>query len=156
MQKNLSDSSQIRIWEGPKGLILTPFFGKNIIDFNVDTIQLLAKEHYELTFNVLGISDSITVPLVTFGIGFPDSVFIKRKTVTDNGLFTISLPPASSITNDHPTRLFGSIYLPPRKGNTKIVIYNIGIYTKKEEEKASTTSPRNRIESLEKIELSNR
>ena len=126
----ISDTAQIYIWEDTKAFILTSLPGKNLIDFhlNVDTIQLSPKEYVEFAFNVLGISDSITTPFVTFGIEFPDSVFVNRRTITDNGLFTVSLPPADSITNN-PTHIFGSIYLPVWKGDAKIVIYNIGLHS---------------------------
>ena len=142
----LSDSNRIYLWKRSEAFTLTPLFGKNIIDFNLDTVQLSSKEYYEFAFNTLGVSDSTAGPSVTFGIGFPDTVFVERKKITDNGLFTIALPPADSI-NNNPVHLFGSIYLPSRKENTKIVIYNIGIYKRKEE----TTSQENRLKLLEKV-----
>jgi len=135
----LSDSNRVHVWNGTAPVILTSLPGKNMVDFNLnlDTIQLLPKEYYEFAFNVLGIPDSTITPLVTLGIIFPDTVFVKRKTITDNGLFTISLPPLDSITNN-PTHLFGSIHIPPQKGNVKIVIYDISILRKKEQEKHYT------------------
>ena len=124
--------SDTNLWEGVKSFMLASLPGKNLIDFdlNLDTIRLSPKEYYALAFNVLGISDSISVPFVTFGIGFADSVFVERKTILDNGSFTISLPPADSI-NNNPTHLFGSVSLPAWKGDAKIVIYNIGLHKRK-------------------------
>ena len=126
----LPDSNHINMWEGAKAFILTSLPGKNMIDFNLDTVRLSPKEYHEFTFNILGVSDSIIAPFVTFGVGFPDTVFVKTKEITRNGLFTVYLPPADSITN-HPTHLFGSIYLPSQKKNIRITIYNIGIYKRK-------------------------
>ena len=153
----LPDSSHINIWEGAKTFILTSLPGENVIAFNMDTVRLSPKEYYEFAFNVLGVSDSITVPSVIFGIGFPDTVFVKRKEITGNGLFTVSLPPADSITN-HPTHLFGSIYLPYQKGNIQIIIYNIGIYRKKKAEitaknQKEQKDQKDQLESLKKINL---
>ncbi|MDR0233069.1 MAG: DUF4296 domain-containing protein [Dysgonamonadaceae bacterium] len=137
-QAALSDLNQVYVWNGTTPVILTSLPGKNMVDFNLnlDTIQLSPKEYYEFAFNVLGIPDSTITPLVTLGIIFPDTVFIERKTITDNGLFTISLPPLDSITNN-PTHLFGSIHIPPQKENVKIVIYNINILRKKEQEETN-------------------
>jgi len=131
-QKKPVITSDTNIWEGAKSFMLVSLPGKNLIDFNLnlDTIQLSPKEYYEFAFNVLGVSDSIATPFVTFGIGFPDTVFVERKTIKDNGLFTVSLPPADSI-NNNPTHLFGSIYLPVWKGDAKIVIHNIGLHRRK-------------------------
>jgi len=123
--------NHINLWEGAKAFILTSLPGKNMIDFNLDSVRLSPKEYHEFTFNVLGVSDSIIAPLVTFGVGFPDTAFVKREEITRNGLFTVYLPPADSI-NNHPTHLFGSIYLPSQKENVRITIYNIGIYKRKE------------------------
>ncbi|MCL2649942.1 MAG: DUF4296 domain-containing protein [Candidatus Azobacteroides sp.] len=127
IQSAKTDSNQVYIWEGPKAFMLTSLPGKNMFSFDLDTIKLSSKEHYEFTFDVLGITNSSATPLVTLGIGFPDSVFVGRRKITDNGLFTISISPADSITGN-PTHLFGSIYLPPQKEDTKIVIHNIKLY----------------------------
>lgn len=133
-RQNKPAFSDTNIWESAKSVMLASLPGKNLTDFNLnlDTIKLSPKEYYELAFNVLGVSDSITTPFVTFGIGFPDSVFVERKTIIDNGLFTVSLPPADSI-NNNPTHLFGSIYFPAWKGDARIVIYNIGLHKRKGE-----------------------
>ncbi len=126
---DIESDSLINLWKMPNTLMLTSRIEKNIISFNIDTFKLSSKEYYELKFDVLGVTDSISSPLVTLGIEFPDSVFIRRQKITDNGLFSISVPPADSITED-PTFLFGSVYLPIQKENKRILIYNIGLYKK--------------------------
>ena len=122
-----SDSDLVNLWEKPRAFILTSLAGKNIISFDVDSLKLSPKEYFKFTFNVLGITDSIAIPLVSFGIEYPDSVFVEREKMTDNGFFSIAIPPADSISDD-PARLFGSIYLPYRKEYAQIVIYNMGLY----------------------------
>ena len=121
-----ADSGLVNLWKMPSALMLTSQAGKNVISFDIDTFKLTPKGHYELMFNVLGITDSIASPLVTFGIEFPDSVFIERRKITNNGLFTISIPPADSIPEGS-KHLFGSMYLPVGKEDTRIVIYNVRI-----------------------------
>jgi len=122
----VNDSGRFNLWKMPEAFILNSRSGKNLVSFDIDSLQLSPKEYYEFMFSVLGITDSITAPSITFGIGFPDSIFVERKKITDNGLFTVSLPSADSITGN-PTHLFGSIHLPLLKGDTKIVVYNINI-----------------------------
>ena len=122
-------SDRVNRWEMSKAFMLTSQAGKNTISFDIDTTKLSPKEYYEFMFNVLGITDSISAPVVTFGVEFPDFIFVEKKKITDNGLFSISIPPMDSITVD-PTHLFGFIYLPVRKEDTKIIIYNIGLYKK--------------------------
>jgi len=126
------DSSQLNLWKEQRAFILTSRAGKNTFSFDIDTLKLSPQEYYELMFDVLGITDSIAAPLVTFGIGFPDSVFVERKKIKDNGLFTVSLPSADSISNKPSFHLFGFISL-PAMGDKKIVIHNIGLYKKKKE-----------------------
>ncbi len=130
MQTITSDTNQIYIWEGPKAFMLSSLPGKNLIDFNLDTVQLSSKEYYELTFNVLGIADSIVEPVVTFGVGLPDSAIIKREKVTGNGLFTISISSTDSVP---PSHIFGDIRLAPEKKNCKVFIYDVGLYKSKKE-----------------------
>ena len=124
----LFDSTKIYIWEGPKILMLNSLPSNNLITFNLDTILLSPKQDYEFRFTTLGIMDSISGPLVTFGVVFPDSTLLKRERVTSNGLFSIDIPSKDTITT--PNRLFGSIRLTPTKSDAKVVIYDIGLFKK--------------------------
>ena len=127
----LSDSTKKYIWEGPKILMLNSLPSNNIITFNLDTISLSPKQDYEFRFTTLGITDSISGPLVTFGIDFPDSTRLKRERIKNNGLFSMDIPSKDSTTI--PKRLFGSIRITPTKSDTKVVIYDIGLFKVKNE-----------------------
>ncbi len=126
------DPNQINIWEGINSCMLSSSgFKNNLFSFNIDTVFFSTKEDYKLTFNVLGISDTITVPTVTLGINFKDSTYILRKKIISNGYHSLSIPYSDSTSV--PQRIFGKIYVPVDSRPHPISIYNIELYKKKQD-----------------------
>ena len=112
MNKKMSSDSVSNIFALP--LELERFFLKssdlrnNAYTFKSDTTMLRYGGAYELHFNILGVTGFIH-PVVTFCVQGRDTTFVKRDTITWNGLFVSSI----NIGQEKQTNeIYGSIYFP--------------------------------------------
>jgi len=76
--------------------------------FKADTVLDRYGGKYELLFNILGVSASLN-PVVTLCVQCTDTAFIKRDTISMNGLFTssVTIPQGKQAKS-----IYGSIYFP--------------------------------------------
>jgi len=80
----------------------------NSYTFKADTILNRYGGAYDLQFNILGLSASLH-PVVTLCVQCLDTVFVKRDTISRNGLFVTSI----DIRQEKQAQnLYGSIYFP--------------------------------------------
>ena len=108
----------------------------NAYTFNVDTTLNSYGGAYELQFNILGITAGIR-PVVTLCVQCSDTAFVKRDTISHNGLFM------SSIDINHSKiakKIYGSIYFPEVYSGTTVFIHQF------------TLSHHNRITEEKKLE----
>ena len=80
----------------------------NVYTFKTDTILDRYGGTYELQFNTLGMSASLN-PVVTLCVLCIDTAFVKRDTISRNGLFTSSI---DILPSKQAKALYGSIYFP--------------------------------------------
>jgi hypothetical protein len=79
----------------------------NAYTFKSDTTLSRYGGFYELQFNILGIPVSLH-PVVTLCVQCRDTTFVKRDTISRNGLFVTSV----DIKSKQAQNLYGSIYFP--------------------------------------------
>jgi hypothetical protein len=70
-------------------LLQSPGFFQNRYVFKTDSLPQEHIQSYDLTFNVLGITDSI-YPILSFCLQTGDTVFVNRDTIRVNGLYSKS------------------------------------------------------------------
>ena len=80
----------------------------NAFSYKADTVLNRYGGAYELRFTVLGLSDSVR-PVVTLCVQCLDTVFVKRDTLSRNGLFETSI---YILQRKQAKKLYGSIYFP--------------------------------------------
>ena len=80
----------------------------NVYTFKADTVLSRYGGAYKLQFNVLGVSASLQ-PVVTLCVQCTDTAFVKRDTISNNGLFasSVEIPQGKQAK-----RLYGYIYFP--------------------------------------------
>jgi len=92
----------------------------NASPFKADTILNLYGGAYQLQFSVLGISTP-PYPIVTLCVQCADTVFVKRDTISRNGLFMsfINILQVKQAKN-----LYGSFYFPEITSRTNVFIHD--------------------------------
>ena len=80
----------------------------NAFSYRADTTLSRYGGNYELQFNILGISNSLR-PVLTLCVQCRDTAFVKRDTISRNGLFKSSL---DVLQGKQAKKLYGSIYFP--------------------------------------------
>ena len=78
----------------------------NVHTFNADTTLNRYGGNYELQFDILGLSGSFH-PVVTLCVQCLDTVFVKRDTISQNGLFVTSV---NILQGKQAKKLYGTIY----------------------------------------------
>jgi len=92
----------------------------NVYTFKADTALSRYGGNYELQFDIRGLSGSLH-PVVTLCIRCSDTIFVKRDTIRQNGLFlsSVDIRPAKQAKE-----LYGSIYFPEIYPETTVFIQN--------------------------------
>jgi len=80
----------------------------NAYSYKADTVLNRYGGSYELRFNILGVSSSLR-PVVTLCVQCLDTAFVKRDTISRNGLFVTYLDIRQG---KQAKKLYGSIYFP--------------------------------------------
>jgi len=89
----------------------------NAYTYKADTALNRYGGSYDLRFTVLGLSASLR-PVVTLCIQCPDTAFVKRDTLSQNGLVVASLDiPQGKLAK----KLYGSIYFP--EANPQMTVF---------------------------------
>ena len=92
----------------------------NVYTFNVDTTLNSKGGAYRLQFNILGIT-TLLRPVVTLCVQCSDTTFVKRDTISRNGLFVSSI----DINQEKSAKkLYGSIYFPEVYSGTTVFIHD--------------------------------
>jgi len=108
-QKSVSADQLILPVEKDNILLKSSDLRNNAFSYKADTVLNRYGGAYELRFTVLGLSDSIRRPVVTLCVQCIDTAFVKRDTLSRNGLFTTSLDVRQG---KRAKKLYGSIYFP--------------------------------------------
>jgi len=96
----------------------------NVHTFKADTFLNRYGGKYELQFNILGVSASLN-PVVTLCVQCIDTVFVKRDTISRNGLFTFSV----DIPQQKQAKtLYGSIHFPDIRSGMGIFIQDFTLF----------------------------
>jgi hypothetical protein len=86
----------------------SPGFFQNRSVFRTDSVQLKSIRSYHLSFDVLGVTDSI-YPVLSFFLQTADTIFVNRDTIRTDGLYskTFSVPNSQKVKE-----IYGSFYIP--------------------------------------------
>ena len=96
----------------------------SVYTFKADTILNRYGGAYELQFNILGISSSLH-PVVTLCVQCLDTAFVKRDTISQNGLFKSSI---DILQGKQAKALRGSIYFPVIHPEMGIIIQDFTLF----------------------------
>ena len=92
----------------------------NAYSYNADTVLYRYGGAYELQFTVLGLSPSDR-PVVTLCVHCVDTTFVKRDTLSANGLFVTSI---DILQRKQAKKLYGSIYFPEVNPGMTVLVRN--------------------------------
>jgi len=92
----------------------------NVYTFKADTVVSWYGGSYELQFHILGVS-TLLRPVVTLCVQCTDTAFVKRDTISRNGLF---LTFVDINQGKQAKRLYGSIYFPQVNSATTIFFHD--------------------------------
>ena len=109
----------------------------NVYSFRADTVINQRSGIFELQFTILGLSNSMQ-PIVTLCVQCIDTVFVKRDTISRDGLFvtSVDVQQAKQIKN-----LFGTIYFPKVYPEMIIFIQNFTLSHALKPRELSITQP---------------
>ena len=96
----------------------------NVYTFKTDTILNRFGGAYKLQFNILGVSSSFQ-PVVTLCVQCVDTAFVKRDTISRNGLFTSYI---DIVQIKQAKALYGSIYFPEVFPGMGILIQDFNLF----------------------------
>ncbi|MDR0507300.1 MAG: DUF4296 domain-containing protein [Dysgonamonadaceae bacterium] len=108
---------------------------QNNYSFHTDSVQIQSILSYDLSFNVLGIRDSV-FPYLSICFQTADTVFVERDTVKSNGLYSkvFSVPENTTVKE-----IYGSFRIPDEE---KVLILFNNIMLQKQENQVATMSPK--------------
>jgi len=93
--------------------------------YKADTVLNRYGGSYGLQFNVLGLSASAARPVVTLCVQCRDTAFVKRDTISGNGLFETSV---AVHQGKQAKKLYGSIYFPEVNPGMTVFIRDFSLF----------------------------
>ncbi len=146
--KEMPDLNYACFWEDqPVHLLSSYSSNENKLRLNLDTVELFNGKKYKLTYNLLGVSDSIVAPTVTLSAKWQDStIYLNKETNYENGLCAIYFSVGDSAILTY--RLSALIRVPVNYEYHPVTIYGIKLYrdTLSNEVPISPSFPLKRIE----------
>jgi len=91
---------------------------QNALPFEADTVFSRYGGFYELQFNASGITSS-SAPIVTLCVQCTDTTFVRRDTLSQNGLFSSSI---DVLQMKQSRKIYGSFYFPKLNSQTAVFI----------------------------------